>query len=378
MKVAYFDCLSGISGDMVLGALLDIGLKLPQLESELRKLDISGYSIKAEKVTKGNISATKATIIDNTTPEPRRFTEIVRIIEKSKLSTKIKNKAVKVFTELAKAEASVHGEDLKTIHFHEVGAVDAIVDIVGASIGLVLLKLEPVYSSSLPIAQPAPATLKIVEGLSIHGTESPIETVTPTGAAIIKALSTQVSSLPPMEVAKTGYGAGTADIDVPNVLRIITGKEMLQSSPRKEKDNVVLIETNIDNMSSELISPIINKLLDSGALDAWFTPIFMKKNRPAILLSILTRPEEEEALIKIVFTETGSLGVRKSALERRKLQRKQRKVSTEYGRVTVNLGFLDGKIVSVNPEFEDCYLAAKKNDVPIKEVYRSVQKEIDL
>lgn len=304
MKIAYFDCIGGISGDMTLGALVDVGLPLDSLKNELKKLPFSGYKIAAKKVQKQGIQATKVDVIEaRAEGKSRSLREINKLIADSTLGKKIKSQATSIFANLAKAEAEVHGTTPDKVHFHEVGAVDSVIDIVGAVIGLNELSIDAIYCSKLAPAKPAPATLQILTGTPITGSDVPIESVTPTGAAIVKTLASDFGETPPMTIERIGYGAGSADLDTPNVLRVIIGEasDICHLTSDENSERVLLIETNIDDLSGEKLGYIMTSLFDAGALDVWFVPIYMKKNRPAVTLKVLAPIYKDKDLIRKIF-----------------------------------------------------------------------------
>lgn len=381
MRIAYFDCLGGISGDMVLGALIDAGLSVDSLREELTKLPLNqGYTITVRKTRKRGIKATRAII--KSTPEDRHrsYTDIEKLITESKLDREVKERAVQIFLTLGEAEQVVHGVSLEKIHFHEIGAADSIIDVVGASISLKLLDIKEVHSSVLPISRPAPATLEILKGIPVRPGAESIETVTPTGAAIIKTVAKSFRETPAMKITSVGYGAGTADLETPNVLRVLIGESTsgVEPSATNDVDEVFLLETNIDDTTSEILGYTMERLLKAGALDVWFTPIFMKKNRPALTLSALAPMGKEKALSEIVFKETGTFGVRLQKIARKTLVREEIRVETEFGSVRVKIGKLAGKIVSLSPEYEDCAELAQKAGKPLKEIYEAAKRHASI
>ena len=385
MKIAYFDCFSGISGDMTLGALIDAGADSDSLKAELGKLQVDGYAIRAAKVTKSGISATDVTVSveHHGAGHGRSFSRIARIIEDSGLSEGVASMAVAIFRRLGEAEAQVHGKSIEEIHFHEVGAVDAIVDIVGASICLDMLGIERVHTSPMPtftgtvkmahgaFPLPAPATIEILKGapwreLGIEG-----ELVTPTGAAIAAEISSGFGPMPPMTVQSVGYGAGKSDFEIPNVLRVVVGEsgEPGEIEPsRADEDEVSVIETNIDDLSPQFFEVVMDSLFAHGALDVYMTPIQMKKNRPAVLLSVICRREDIQRLTDILFEETSTIGIRIDTRKRICLPREVESVQTAYGRIAVKVARRCGRVLNVQPEYEDCKNAAAQHSTPIKRV----------
>lgn len=397
MRIAYFDCFAGISGDMTLGALVDAGAGFEALKAELDNLGVHEFSLTLEKVTKRGISASDVTVKllhnhhhGHGHSHGRAFSEIKRIIEESSLSEGVKSKSIAIFTRLGEAEAKIHNKSIEEIHFHEVGAVDAIVDIVGACICLELLGIERVYCSAIPtftgtveIAHgtfplPAPATVEILKSapwreLGVEG-----EIVTPTGAAIAATLAEGFGPMPPMSIASTGYGAGKKDFGMPNVLRVMVGEStpLALSSPQSgrieessaEAVEVAVIETNIDDLSPQVYDIVMERLFGAGALDVYFAPIQMKKNRPATLLSVICEPGMVDELSNIIFEETTSIGVRIDTRKRICLDREIVKVDTEFGPISLKLARRNGETLNIQPEYEDCRAAAKKHSVPFAAV----------
>lgn len=385
MKTAYFDCFSGISGDMLLGALIDLGLNIDDLKKELKKLNISGYEITAKKQQKNHITATKLNITVKQKQNHRHLNDICRIIDESKLDSDIKESSKKIFLKLAKAESKVHNIDINSVHFHEVGATDSILDIVGTLIALKKQNIEKIYTSPLPLGTgfvkcahgtipiPAPATVELLKGVPIHQTATKGELVTPTGAAIITAITTQFSGMPEMQIEKIGYGAGTSDFDRPNLLRIFIGT----TSETYEQDTVNIIETNIDDMNPEYYSHITEKLFTNGALDVYLTNIHMKDNRPAIKLTVIAAQETTGKLTDIIFTETTTFGIRIYRGMRKKLFTQKKQVKTRYGTITIKIGKTKDKTITISPEYKDCKKIADAHGIPLKEVYDLAKKSYD-
>lgn len=407
MRIVYFDCFAGISGDMTLGALVDAGADFEALKSQLEKLvlrqaqDAPEFELTLDRVTKRGISAADVTVHTHhhkhhhghSHSHGRAFSEIKSLIEESGLSEGVKQKSIAIFSKLGEAEAKIHDKSIEEIHFHEVGAVDAIVDIVGACICLELLGIEKLYCSPLPtftgmveIAHgkfplPAPATVEILKNapwreLGIEG-----EIVTPTGAAIVATLAEGFGAMPAMSVTSTGYGAGKKDFGIPNVLRVLIGKTAASSGPfdttapqstqglrTGECAEVAVIETNIDDLSPQIYEIVMERLFNAGALDVYLTPIQMKKNRPATLLSVICEPNLVDTLSGIIFEETSSIGVRIDTRKRICLQRESVSVETEFGPISVKIARSDGEITNIQPEYEDCKAAAAKHNVPFKRV----------
>jgi len=385
MRIAYFDCPSGISGNMMLGALIDAGLEIAELRHELSKLRLSGYEIKSWRVVKKHIAGTFVKVETQEIGIERHLRDIVEIIEGSTLSDDVKQKSVAVFEKLAHAEAAVHGLDVEDIHFHEVGALDAIVDIVGSVIGLRLLGIEVVYSSALHLGTgfvkcahgllpvPAPATLALVKGVPTYGRDIEAELTTPTGAAIITTLAKEFGRAPLMEVEAIGYGAGSRDLPIPNLLRVSVG-ETQSTGQGYSEDTITVIETNIDDMNPEFYDHVMDQLLERGALDVFLTPIQMKRNRPAVKLSLLVKASDLDRMLDVLFSETTTMGVRLYEVARKKLVRESVIVDTPYGKVSVKLGKLGDALKNVSPEHEDCLILAEEQGVPLKEVYHAARQ----
>jgi hypothetical protein len=378
MTLAYFDCFSGISGDMTLGALVDAGVSIDGLRGELAKLDLPGYEIKADKVQRSGIAATKVhVVVDQHNQQTRHLSDILAVIDSSTLSPSIKEKSSRIFKRLADAEAKVHGTTPDKIHFHEIGAVDAIVDIVGAVIGIELLGVSRIAASAINVGSgtvqtshgllpvPAPATAELLRGIPVYQSAAAFELATPTGAAIISTLGSSFGPLPPMKVGRIAYGAGDRDVpDRPNVLRLMLGEQ----AAAYEEDSSVLIETNIDDMNPQVYDYLTDKLMQQGAQDAYLTPIIMKKGRPAVLLSVLTDTSRTDRLIDAIFRETTSIGVRVQEVGRKKLSREIREIDTTYGTIRIKISRRGEEILTVTPEYEDCKKIAEEKRVPLKTV----------
>jgi len=382
MRIAYFDCFSGISGDMILGALIDAGLQLKTLKKELLRLPLKGYEITTKKVIKQSISSTKFEVIVNHGQHERNINEIIQIIDKSSLIKDIKEDSKKIFLKIAQAEAKIHNKQVSSIHFHEIGAIDSIIDIVGTVIGVNVLGIEKIYSSDIPLGKgfvefshgkypiPAPATIELLKGIATYQTDIQHELVTPTGIGIISTLSDEFGYMPKLKPVSIGYGAGTAELQQPNVLRIIIG----ESSMRIDEFITDIIETNIDDMNPEYYNYIMERLFKLGALDVFLTNILMKKNRPGIKLTVISSLEKTDDIVKIITTETTSLGVRVYQAKRSCIQRDFANVHTRYGIVKVKLGKIGEQVVNIHPEYEDCVRIAEKYNIPIKRVYEIVIK----
>lgn len=383
MTLAYFDCFSGISGDMILGAMVDLGLDLSDLTGALESLDLEEFHLEVREVASYGLRATK---VDITVPESilvRTFNNIRDLIENSPLPNTVKARSLEIFMRLARAESVVHGKPIDQVHFHEVGAVDSILDIVGAAYGFEALGFTEVLSSPLPLGHgmvktqhgsipvPVPAVLELLEGTPTYSSGIPTETVTPTGAAVIKSLATSFGNAPPMVLEKIGYGAGAKDLGVPNLLRIITGEpgDLLAES----EELACQISTNIDDMNPEFYDYVIERLLGAGAHDVWLTPIQMKKTRPGTIITVLCSPGNAGAFKKILLEETSTFGLRTVSVMKKAIDREVITIDTAWGPVSVKVGRDGNRVTSVSPEFSDCAQIAGEHGVPIKEVFQEAQ-----
>ncbi len=381
MKIAYFDCFSGISGDMILGALVDAGLEMERLKAELARLPLSGYTLSAQTVRKRGLRGTHVEVEVSEKGVERHLHEIEEIIEGSDLPGEVKSRGLAIFQRLAEAEAHVHGIPVGRVHFHEVGAMDAIVDVVGAVIGLWLLGIERVYASPVHVGRgtvtcahgtlpvPAPATQELLRGVPIYGRDVDAELVTPTGAAILTTLAEEFGAAPPMQVEQVGYGAGSRDLPLPNLLRVSVGT-MTEEVEGYEEDVVTVIKTNIDDMNPQLYDHVMEQLFGAGALDVFLTPIQMKRNRPGVQLSVLVVEEHVADVLDVLFAETTTIGVRTCPMRRWKLGRERVVVETRYGLVGVKVARRGGAVVNVAPEYRECQRVAREQGVPLKEVYQ--------
>ena len=385
MKAVFVDCFSGISGDMFLGALLDLGLSVDDLRSAMARVPVDGYQIQAEAITRQGISGHAVRVLlDSDAPRPERhLSDVVAIIESTDLMPEVREQACRVFATLAEAEATVHGVPVESVHFHEVGAVDAIVDVVGAVWGLHALGVDAVYASSVPTGSgtvqtahgplpvPAPATLALLSrrNAPLRPSAATTELVTPTGAALLATLAT--FEQPSMRLDRIGYGFGQKVLPWPNVVRLWTGEVSggLSDSGPFESDRVDVIEANLDDELPEVLGAAMQRLLADGALDVFFTPIQMKKNRPAIKLTVLCSTDRTDTLAAIVLRETSTLGVRIRQERRVKCQRWQGQVETPWGPVQVKMKVIGGEQFAA-PEYEDCLRVSRNANVPLGEVYR--------
>ncbi len=378
MVIAYFDCFAGISGDMALGALLDAGAPLDKLLDGLKSLPLNGWDLKVERVRKGAVAATSVTVLAGENHPERRLADIERIILSSALAESVKVQSLAVFRLLAEAEAKVHGVSVNEVHFHEVGAIDSIVDIVGVVYALHLLGIQEVHASALPFSRgwvrtahgelpvPAPAAMELLCGIPTYPLDIDTELVTPTGAALLKGLAKSFGVPPPFTPQRIGYGAGKKDLPFPNVLRVIVGE--MSDGFILERERLIVVETNLDDMTGELTGFVMERLFEAGAKDVWVTPTQMKKNRPAIVLSVLCDSSSLPTVLQILLRETTTLGVRVHEVERLCLQREFVEVETPYGVVKVKVAKLGKEIVNISPEYEDCRRIALERKVPLKEV----------
>jgi len=381
MKLAYFDCFSGISGDMVLGALVDSGLELAALEAELRKLHLEGWSISAERVKRKAISATKVHVEVGHSHHHRHLSDILKMIDGASLAARAAENARKIFRRLGEAEAKVHNISIEKVHFHEVGAVDSIIDIVGASIGFDFLGIESFACSALDTGSgrvqtehgllpvPAPATAELLRGAPTFSSGIEKELVTPTGAAIATTLSSSFGKIPPMQLASVGYGAGSADLaEQANVFRVLFGESISQEVAARPENLVSVIETNLDDMSPQIYGYFVERALAAGALDVFSTPVQMKKNRPGQLVTILCEVSNRSRLIDLIFQETTTIGVRTYEVHRQVLNRETVPVETPLGSIRMKISRLNGTILNAAPEYEDCQRIAAQKGVPLKQV----------
>ncbi len=382
MKIAYFDCFSGISGDMLIGALLDAGAGFEDLKRELSGLNLPGYSVTSAKTSRRGISGTRFLVSVSDDKTSRKLGGILSVIEKSTLKESIKKSASDIFLSLAEAEGGIHGRPPDEVHFHEIGGIDCIVDVVGALVCLELLGIEKVFCSAintgsgfvdachgmLPV--PSPAALELLRGVPVYSSGVKSELATPTGVAVIRHAASAFGEMPPITPSKIGYGAGERELSHPNLLRVLLG-ECAEDLPG---DRVLLIETNIDNMNPEFFGRVFDILQREGALDVFLTPVIMKKQRPGTKLGVICREEDSHKLSGIIFRETSAIGVRYSSCFRRKLEREVKQVDTPYGKVRVKFSYYGGEAVSVSPEYDDCVMLAEKFNAPVKKIYEQALK----
>ena len=378
MKTLYFDCFAGASGDMILGALVGAGVDPRTLVDRLKLLNVGGWEIDFERVDRSGISATYAKVKTAHEHAHRHLSDILKIIDESGFNQNVKDRAALIFSKLAEAEAQVHNLPVEQIHFHEVGALDAILDVCGTAIGFDLLGIEQFISSPLRVGFgmtdmahgrfpiPPPAVAELLKGKPIYAGEIEGEFVTPTGAAIISTVCDRFESLPAMQIAATGYGAGTRDPKgFPNALRVLIGESGTTDATTDER--LLMIETNIDDMSPQLFGHVMDLAFELGALDCYFTSVQMKKNRPGMLLSMLCRPNEREKFLQMLFAETTTIGARSYEVDRRALPRETVRVQTKFGAIDVKVVHSNGDVKAM-PEFEQCRAVAQSAGVALREV----------
>ncbi len=383
MKILYYDCFSGVSGDMNLGAMVDLGIDIEYLRSELGKLHLDGWELTSEKSQRHGITGTKITVRQTRHEHVHRhLSDIDKIITGSTLSGEVKDLSMKIFLKIAEAEAAVHGIPLEKVHFHEVGAIDSIIDVAGAAICFIALGIEAVYVSEVELGSgfvdcahgrlpvPAPATSEIIKGIPVKIGNVDFEATTPTGAAIVTTLGTKFGTGPLLTIKKTGYGIGHKEHPVvPNLLRVFLGET---NEEHAQGHRAVLMEANIDDMNPEFYDHITDNLFRAGAADVFFTQIIMKKGRPGVILNVICEKGSENKLKEIIFTESTTLGMRSFEFNKDTLARETFKVNTIYGEVTVKRSFFGGKQVSVKPEYEECRKIASERNIPVKEVYNNI------
>jgi len=386
MKLAYFDCFSGISGDMTLGALVHAGVPLDHLRHELKALDVPGWEISAGNVWKNGMAATHVRVTTQDTQAHRSLSTIEAILQKSQLAPPVRDRAAAIFRKLGEAEAAVHDVPIEKIHFHEVGAVDAIVDIVGSCIGFAHLGIERFACSPLNVGGgtakmahgvlpvPAPATAHLLLGKPTYSNGIQKELVTPTGAAIVATLCDTFGPQPPMAVSAIGYGAGATDLEgQPNVLRLMIGDDAATHSGISSEE-IRVIEANLDDLNPQVHGYFLERALAAGALDVFITPIQMKKNRPGTLLTVLCNPADEAKFQDLFFAETTTLGVRSHTTQRRVLPREWETVPTAYGEVRMKIARVNGQVVQVSPEYEDCRKLAEAKSVPLRKIMEEAMR----
>jgi pyridinium-3,5-bisthiocarboxylic acid mononucleotide nickel chelatase len=384
MRIGYFDCFSGCSGDMILGALVDAGLPLAELQATINGLQVAGITLRGETVKRGAFRGTLVQVETEEHGHPHRhLADIRRILDAADIAADVRADATRIFQRLAEAEAAAHGVQIEKIHFHEVGALDAIADIVGAAWGVRRLGIEAIHISPINLGSgfvkgahgtmpiPAPGTAALLVGFPAYGSETPMELTTPTGAAILTTLASSFGPMPAMTIARTAYGAGQRDLGAhPNLLRLILG----ESAARHERDHVAVVEANIDDMNPQFFEPLLERLLEAGALDAFLSPLLMKKSRPASLLTVLAEPDRAEGLVALILGHTTTFGVRTHTANRWKRSRDFVTVATPYGQVRIKRGLDGGRVTILSPEFEDCRRLAKVAGVSVLAVYEAAKR----
>jgi pyridinium-3,5-bisthiocarboxylic acid mononucleotide nickel chelatase len=383
MKVAYGDLIGGVSGDMFVAALLDLGLALNKLKSELGKIPTLNFDLKAAKKTVHSIRATQFRVICKKKETPRSWKQIRDLIERSKLDSQIKRMGTDIFANLAKAEGKIHGVAMDEVHFHEVGATDSIVDIMAAAIGIRELGIGTLHFSRIPLGRgfarsmhgtlpvPGPATLELLKGLPVFGVDLESETVTPTGAAIVRTLGKTFGAQPTMTIERTGYGTGQKEFpDRPNLFRLTLGDD----GTAGEQEQMLVIETNIDDMNPQLYDHVMDRLFEAGARDVFLSSIQMKKNRPGTLLTVISEPAGGQSLAKIIFQETSTIGIRSYPVSRMILKRESKKVKTRFGEVTVKIVEQPDGSKRAAPEYDDLKRIAAANKLPIKQLHDEVMR----
>ena len=384
MRIAYFDCFSGASGDMILGSLIDAGLSPQRLREVLKKIPMEGVQLNTKKVLRRGISATQVIVTGKGDERPHRnLKELLKIIEKSHLDSEIKRKGREVFERIAAVEAKIHRKPTEEIHFHELGGFDSIVDIMGTLWGFQQMGIDKLYVSKVNLGSgfvtcehgilpvPAPATLALMKGKPIYSSGIERELLTPTGAALLTFLGSEFGQIPPMKVERVGYGAGRDELPHPNLLRLMIGTPF--TGPRKER--VTVIETNIDDMNPQFYDYVIENLLAIGVMEVFLTPILMKKNRPGTLLTVICSPEKLTSVKEFLLKETTTIGLRWREEERGKADREIVSLDTRYGRMRFKLARWEERVVNFSPEYEDCKKVAMKKKVPLKEVFEEARKE---
>ena len=393
MTILYYDCFAGISGDMNLGAMVDLGVPPDHLEAELGKLKLDGYSLRISKGEKNGISGTKVDVelkeAKHSHHHRRGFNDIKNLIENSELDKKIKEYSIRIFRKLAEAEAKIHNKTIEEIHFHEVGAVDSIVDIVGAAICFHYLKPDKIMASSVEVGGgfvkcehgifpvPAPATAELLAGTPIKSGAVNTETTTPTGAAILAAFVDEFTDTYRFQIDKTGYGLGTKQFEIPNVLRVFLAHEEKKHHSIPKIHNATIIECNIDDMNPEIYGYVMDLLFENGAHDVFITPIIMKKSRPGSKLSVLCSIDNEELLTDILLTHTTSLGIRMYEVKKTLLERETYRLKTKYGEVTIKTAIYKGEKLKSKPEYEECIRIAREQGIPVHKVYQEINSLIE-
>ena len=391
MRLLYFDCIGGISGDMALGALVDAGADPEEVRSALASLPLEPFSVEFEETDAAGLRATRARVRCEATGVIRTFASIRQLLDEATLPDAARELAQRMFHRLAVAEAAVHGRDVEQVTFHEVGAVDSVVDIAGTALAITMLGVDRSFASPVPTGMgmmrsdhgampiPAPAVVELLRGAPVFSKGVPVELTTPTGAAILATVAEGYGELPPMHIEAVGYGAGERSLEFPNVLRVLIGEaadaKVESASDGDGVSHEVVLETNVDDLNPELYAYVLERLFDEGAQDAWLTPILMKKGRPAVAVSVLCSAQQQDAMREVLYRETGTLGVRASLVAKRMLERTVLDVATSWGPIRVKVGFLDGRPVTISPEYEDCAQAARASGVAVRKIYEEAGRE---
>jgi len=401
MTVLYYDCFSGISGDMNLGAMVDLGVDPKSLIDQLGKLDLPGYEVKITKDQKKGITGTKVDVILDVNPHDhdhahhhghhhhRNLEDISRIIQDSDLSEAVKDRSIRMFRKLTEAEGKIHNKPVQEVHFHEVGAIDSIVDIVGAAICFEELAPDMIMSSAVELGGgfvkcehgtfpvPAPATAEILAGIPVKSGAAPYETTTPTGALILACNADKFGPIQDLRIGKTAYGIGNRDMDIPNVLRVHLAESTILAGSLPETRMALVMECNIDDMNPEMYGYVMDMLFDLGADDVFITPIIMKKARPASKLTVLCSPDKKQTMTETLLTHTTSLGVRSYEVEKTMLEREFSRIRTKYGEVTVKTAIYKGKHLKSKPEYEDCIRLAREHEIPVQKIYEEISRQVN-
>jgi hypothetical protein len=379
MKAIYLDCFNGISGDMLLGVLFDLGLDKDIWEREIGRLNLKGYRIEVSRVKKGALTGTNVDVIVEDNVTHRHAKDILEMIEKSELDEETKEKSLNILYKIASAEAKIHGESIEEVHLHELAGIDTIIDVVGSVLGLKLLGIEMIYSSALPLGEgfietahgrlpvPAPATIELLKGVPVYSNGMKGELVTPTGAGIISTITSRFGEIPFITVERIGYGAGKKEFPIPNMVRAIMGEPYYET----QRETNTIIDVNIDDMNPQVYGYIMERLFNAGALDVFFTPIYMKKSRPAVKLTVISPKYAISRLIEIIFSETTSIGVRMYEVEKIMLPREMIDVDTPWGKAKAKISYLNGR-PKVMPEYDDCKILAERTGLPIQEIMKEV------
>jgi hypothetical protein len=383
MRIGYFDCFSGASGDMILGSMIDAGLSPGGLREELKKLRLRNVSLKIQRVMKGGISATQVIVEGRDEKRhSRSLKELLQIIDRSRLDSEVKEKSREIFKRIGSVEAKIHRKPVEEVHFHEIGGLDSVVDIAGAVWGFREMEIEKLYVSRVNVGTgfvrcehgvlpvPAPATLDLMKGKPIYSSGIERELLTPTGAALLTSLGSEFGKMPGMKVERIGYGAGRDDLPHPNLLRLITGRE----GPSAGKEKVMVVETNIDDMNPQFYDYIMERLLAMEVQEVFLTPILMKKNRPATLLTIICSAEKLSPVINFLMLETTTIGMRWREEERSCADREVLSLQTKYGKIRFKLARWKGRRVNLSPEYEDCKKVALTRGISIKEVFEEAKR----